>query len=308
MFGSKWEVAAATIVAARSGAPAKRGTPAGLELVADVRRATGEVFRATIPVPADTPPLAPGAVVRVEIEVKTGNVRIAPLTAMSALRAVGTALKAAEQARLQGGYGAAGYGAAGPGGTPAAIVIGSPGAVATGLAGPAADGGQPGGLAAAALAARRQAMIAAYHTASPVVFTATGPVPAGPPPAGFLAFSPGTAFAGSSVPGGPVPGNPFSSGAVAGGPVRAGFAPGDPIPAGGTAPGPGTAAGGDPSPAGGGPGGSPVPGSPVPGSPVPGDQQASHAERLSRLQELRDQGLLSPAEYEQQRQRILNEL
>jgi hypothetical protein len=89
MFGRKWERAAATIIEARSGIPSKAGAVPGYEFVAEVRKVTGEVFRATIYAPADIQAPAVGAVVDVEVEAKTGKVRLDPHSTMGTLRAVG---------------------------------------------------------------------------------------------------------------------------------------------------------------------------------------------------------------------------
>jgi hypothetical protein len=64
MFGRQWQRAEATIVESRAESAGGAGNLGRHEHVVDVRKPTGEVFRATIRHPGGTTPPAVGAVCR----------------------------------------------------------------------------------------------------------------------------------------------------------------------------------------------------------------------------------------------------
>lgn len=97
MFGHKWVRATARVVEARSGIPAGAGQPAGWEIVVDVNKPVQGRTRFTVHAPATLPALAAGTPVAVEVEAKTGQVRLAASTALSALREMATSIQAAVQ-------------------------------------------------------------------------------------------------------------------------------------------------------------------------------------------------------------------
>jgi hypothetical protein len=299
MFGHKWERAAATIIEARSGIPSKAGAMPGYEFVAEVRKVTGEVFRATINAPAQIQAPAVGAVVSVEVEAKTGQVRLDPHSTMGTLRAVGGMLKAAQQARWQ-----AEYGAQAASGTPGGMGGGP------GPGGMGAPGAAPGPMQQALFTAFGQNGQGIAVTASPEMTQLAQKIRSGDPAqrAAALAELRQRATAGNlPLPGMASPGTPGGIGPAG--------ASGSPAPAGTFgAPGPAPSTFDPVSPIN--TFNSPVsPVSPViPGHPGGlGDSfsagaRTDQAERLTRLKALKDQGLLSLVEYESQRQRILNEL
>ena len=101
MFGRKWQRAEATIVESRAESAGGAGNLGRHEYVVDVRKLTGEVFRATIRHPGGITPPAVGAVVGVEFEARTGNVRFSADDQRISLRTIGNAIQAAEQMRFQ---------------------------------------------------------------------------------------------------------------------------------------------------------------------------------------------------------------
>jgi len=156
MFGHKWERAQATVVEARADNRSPAGTLGGHEYIVDVRKPTGEVFRASIRHPGGINPPAVGTVISVEFEAKTGNVRFDPRDHKLSLGAVASALKVAEQL----GFQAAGD----PGGTTTpADPAGSAGA------------GRPGSGEAAAAGPMQQALLAALQNRAAGAQAMAGP-------------------------------------------------------------------------------------------------------------------------------------
>jgi hypothetical protein len=268
------------------------------------------VFRATINAPADIQAPVVGAVVGVEVEVKTGKVRLDPHSTMGTLRAVGGMLEAAQQARLQAEYGGA---------------LAASGAQGGMGGGPGAGGAGPAGPAGAAAGPMQQALFTAFGqngrgiavTAGPELAQLAQQIRSGDPAqraAALAELRQRAASGGLMPPGMASPGAPggFGPAAPAGTPGASGPAGafGEPGPAPSTFDpvSPINTFNGPVSPAGpGSPGGLGSPPGGLGGSFSAG-ARTDQAERLTRLKALRDQGLLSLVEYETQRQRILNEL
>jgi Short C-terminal domain len=279
VFGHKWEPAEGTIVEVRPAETAfgrASGHGLGPVYVVDVRQANGEVVRATVTGPAG-PPLAVGAAVRLEVNAKTSEARFDPNAGNFRAGGVRDAMKLAEQIRQaqRAGGGAA---AAALSGFPQGMHIqqgmpGQPGAAGMRVAG----GGEAAELVQELLSGNATDRAAAIERLKGLRSGAAGQasVPAGPanpltPPGGF---NPPPTF--------------DQAGAFTTPPAPSTF---DPVGGFSTPPAPGTF-------------------DPVGGSGAAGQAgQASAADRIAKLQELRDKGLITGPEFEAQRQRILGEI
>jgi Short C-terminal domain len=312
VFGHKWEPAEGTIVEVRPAETAfgrASGHGLGPVYAVDVRQANGEVARATVTGPAG-PPLAVGTTVRLEVNAKSGEARFDPSAGNFRAGGVRDAMKLAEQIRQaqRAGGGAA---AAALSGFPQGMHIqpgmpGQPGASGMRVVG----GGEAAELVQELLSGNAADRAAAIERLKGLRSGAAGQasVPAGPanpltPPGGF---NPPPAFdqaGGVNTP--PAPRTFDPVGGFSTPPAPRTF---DQAGAFNTPPAPSTfgqVGGFDQPPA-------PSTFDPVGGFGTAGSVgqagQASAADRIAKLQELRDKGLITGPEFEAQRQRILGEI
>jgi hypothetical protein len=284
VFGHKWEPAEGTIVELRPAETAfgrKSGQGPGHVYVVDVRKPDGEVIRATVTGTAGRP-LAVGTTVRLEVNAKTSEARFDPSAGNFGAGGVRDAMQLAEQIRqAQRAGGGAAAAAAALSGLPQGVHIqqgipGQPGAAGMRVVG----GGEAAELVQELLSGNATDRAAAIERLKSLRSPAAGQanVPAGPadpftPPGGF---NPPPAFG--------------QAGAFTTPPAPSTF---DPVGSFNTPPAPSTF-------------------DPVGGFGTTGSfgqaGQASAADRIARLQELRDKGLITGPEFEAQRQRILGEI
>lgn len=295
MFGHKWEPAEGTIVEIRPAETAfgrASGHGLGPVYVVDVRQANGEVVQATVTGPPG-PPLAVGTAVRLEVNAKSGEVRFDPNAGNFRAGGVRDAMKLAEQIRQAQRAGGAAAAAAALSGLPQGMHIqqgmpGQPGAPGMHVGG----GGEAAELVQELLSGNATDRAAAIERLKGIRSGAAGQagVPANPltPPGGF---NPPPAF--------------DQAGAFNTPPAPSTF---DPVGSFNTPPAPSTSgpAGGFDQP--------PAPSTfdPVGGFGTTGSAgqagQSSAADRIARLQELQNKGLITGPEFEAQRQRILDEI
>jgi Short C-terminal domain len=303
VFGHKWEPAEGTVVEYRQ---------AEHVYVMDVRKANGQVERATVKETAGLP-LPAGTTVRLEVNPKTGETRIDPNAGNFRAGSVRDAMKLAEQVRRaqKAGGGAAAAAAAALSGLPQGICIqqglpGQPGApgmrVVSG--GEAAElvqelfSGNSGDRAAAIERLKNLRSGMGTQAAGP----AGMPDPVNPA-GGFNTPPPPSTFdpvGGFNTPPPPSTFDPVGSFNTP--PPPSTF---DPVGGFNTPPPPSTF---DPV------GGFSTPPPPSTFDPVGGIGtsgsfgQPSAADRIAKLQDLRDKGLITTPEFEVQRQRILDEI
>jgi len=280
VFGRSWEPAEGSIVEVRPAETAfgrASGHGLGPVYVVDVRQPNGDVVRATVTGPAG-PPLAVGTTVRLEVNAKSGEARFDPNAGNFRAGGVRDAMKLAEQMRQAQRAGGAGAVAAALSGLPQGTRIqpgapGQPGMPGMRVVG----GGEAAELMQELLSGNAADRAAAIERLKGLRSGAAGQasVPANPltPPGGFNpppAFDPPGGF---STP--PAPGTFGQAGGFNTPPAPSTF---DPVG--------GFGATGSAGQAG----------------------QSSAADRIARLQELQNKGLITAPEFEAQRQRILDEI
>ena len=298
MFGHKWEPAEGTIVEVRPAETAfgrASGHGLGPVYAVDVRQANGEVVRATVTGPAG-PPLAVGTTVRLEVNAKSGEARFDPNAGNLRAGGVRDAMKLAEQIRQAQRAGGAAAAAAALSGLPQGMHIqpgmpGQPGVPGMRVVG----GGEAAELMQELLSGNATDRAAAIERLRGLRSGAAGQAGAAAGPANPL-----------TPPGGFNPPPAFDqAGAFSTPPAPSTF---DPIGSFSTPPAPSTF---DPA------GGFSTPPAPSTFDPVGGfgatgsvgqAGQSSAADRIARLQELQNKGLITAPEFEAQRQRILDEI
>jgi hypothetical protein len=324
VFGHKWEPAEGTVVECRPDEMALAGTtdqsPVHVYVV-DVRKANGQVERATVRGSAGMP-LAVGTMVRLEINAKTGEARFDPSARNVRTGSVRDAIRLAEQVRhaQRAGGGAAAV---------AAALSGMPQGIGIQQAGP----GQPGGPGMRVVSGGEAAELmqellsgnagdraAAIEKLQSLRSQAAGQAGTPDPMNPSGGFNPPPTF--DQVGGFNAPPTPSSFGPVGG--FNTPPAPSSFDPVGGFNPPPAPSfdpvGNFDPPPA---PSSFDQAGNFDP-PPIPNtfDQaggfgtsgsfgqagQSSAADRIAKLQGLRDKGLITPSEFDVQRQRILDEI
>jgi hypothetical protein len=93
MFGHKWERATGKVVEARSGIPSGAGQPPGWEIVVELNKQMHGRTRFVVYAPAALPALAAGTPIAVEVEGKSGQARLPSSSALSTLKGVASSLQ-----------------------------------------------------------------------------------------------------------------------------------------------------------------------------------------------------------------------